>query len=635
MAKARWSVGLLTAGLLALGLLVPASAQTGEKFSPTYKQKQSDVDGVLGYRPRQAGVDYSRPTADEQKNLTLKVILGDRPNSTGWLLLDPQGRPLRRFLDSNGDGDIDIWSYYKDGLEVYRDIASTYKKERPDQFRWYNTNGSKWGVDGNGDGKISSWRMISAEEAAQEAYAAVVTRDFNRLRALFISDSEMAALKLPETQAARIRDAQAKAAAKFQELTKVSNLVPQSQFLRVEAAVPQCVPADARGPASDVLRFPSRAILYETAEKRHEWLHTGEMIQVGAAWRMTEVPGQTEGGPGGVEPDEALKPLMDKLADLDKKSTQMPGPPGKYADVYDYNFKRVALIEQIYAKVSEPKEKENWMKQVLDNLCTAHLSNLPENVQLSRLTQYKDQFAKTAAGSNLAGYAHFREMWARFAPLLINPDAKVQNDWQDELAKFVSAYPNAEDTPDALIQLAMGCEFSGKEEQAKNYYKALFTRFPDHALAEKAQGAFNRLSLNGQPMVLAGPTLSGSQFDIGKLKGKVVVVYYWASFLKVSVGDFAQFKQMQTAYGAKGFEVVTINLDDRIEDAAKYVQTNAAPGTHLFQAQGDKFGLNSPLATQYGIMALPTIFLVGKDGRVINRSIQINELDAAVSKALQ
>jgi thiol-disulfide isomerase/thioredoxin len=638
MAKARWSLGLVTAGLLALGLLVPASAQTGDKFSPTYKQKQADVDGVLGYRPRQAGVDYSRPTAEEQKSLTLKVIMGDRPNSTGWLLLDPQGRPLRRFLDSNGDGDIDIWSYYKDGVEVYRDIASTYKKEKPDQFRWYNTGGSKWGVDGVGDGKISAWRMISAEEAAQEAFAAVVTRDFARLRALFITESEMAtALKLPEAQVARIRDAQAKAAANFQELAKIPSLVPQSQLIRVESAVPQCMPADARGPLTDVLRFPNRAILYETTDKKKqpEWLHTGEMIQVGAAWRLTGVPSQTEGPVDSSLSDETLKPLMEKLADLDKNVPPAYPPGPKNQRGFDYNLKRAALIEQIYPKVADPKEKETWVKQLLDNLCNAYLASGSDNAVLARLKQYKDQLAASAAGSNLAAYAHFKEMWAKYAPLLVNSDAKVQNEWHEELAKFVQAYPTAEDTPDALIQLGMGCEFSGKEDQAKNYYQALATRFPGHVLAPKADGAFRRLSLNGQPMPLTGPTLSGAQFDMSKLQGKVIVVYYWATYCEVSIGDFARMKQMLATYGAKGFEVVAVNLNDRLEDAAKYVQANAAPGTHLFQAQGDQFGLGSPLAIQYGIMALPTMILVGKDGRVINRSIQINELDQAVSKAVQ
>ena len=92
---------------------------------------------------------------------------------------------------------------------------------------------------------------------------------------------------------------------------------------------------------------------------------------------------------------------------------------------------------------------------------------------------------------------------------------------------------------------------------------------------------------------------------------------------------------MLSTYAAKGFELVSVNLDDRQEDASKYVQSNAVPGTVLFQSNGEQSGMTSPLATQYGIMALPSMFLVGKDGKVINRSLQINELEEAVRRAVQ
>src|SRR5580704_12341299 len=140
MAMARWGAGLVTAGLLVLGSLVPASAQTGDRFDAKYVSRQEDMD-------------YGKPSPEEQKACTMKLIVGDRPNSSGWLLLDPQGRPLRRFFDSNGDRNIDVWSYFKDGLEVYREycISVTSNADQlplaPNHFRWLSTGGSKWGVD--------------------------------------------------------------------------------------------------------------------------------------------------------------------------------------------------------------------------------------------------------------------------------------------------------------------------------------------------------------------------------------------------------------------------------------------------------------------------------------------------------
>ncbi len=45
-------------------------------------------------------------------------------------------------------------------------------------------------------------------------------------------------------------------------------------------------------------------------------------------------------------------------------------------------------------------------------------------------------------------------------------------------------------------------------------------------------------------------------------------------------------------------------------------------------------GLDSPLATYYGINAMPHLFLVGKDGKVINRTLQVGDLEIELRKAL-
>ena len=55
-------------------------------------------------------------------------------------------RDLRKFVDTNDDNVVDQWSYYKDGVEVYRDIDSNYNG-KADQYRWFHTGGSRWGLD--------------------------------------------------------------------------------------------------------------------------------------------------------------------------------------------------------------------------------------------------------------------------------------------------------------------------------------------------------------------------------------------------------------------------------------------------------------------------------------------------------
>ena len=66
-----------------------------------------------------------------------KVDREERGKSVGWVVLGPEGQILRRFVDSDGDGQVDQWRYFNHGIEVYRDIDSN-KNNKPDQCRWLN-----------------------------------------------------------------------------------------------------------------------------------------------------------------------------------------------------------------------------------------------------------------------------------------------------------------------------------------------------------------------------------------------------------------------------------------------------------------------------------------------------------------
>jgi peroxiredoxin len=639
MAKARVGTGLVaTCLLLCGGTAAPAWAQTNT----------DKVTAILTYRPKQEGVSISTPTPEEMKSCAAEVFNGTRPNSSGYLLKDPQGRPLRRFFDRNGDRKIDVLSYFKDGVEVYREMAISVTSnpdelpEAPNHFRWLNAGGTKHGIDLNRDGKIDYWKVISPEEVAQEVFQAVVARDYARLQALFISDAEIRTLKLPAAEATRLADLQKQAQAKFQEtLKKLPELTAKANFVRVESGPPQCILAEAMGNDHDLLKYASRSILYENAGK-HDWLQTGEMIQVSSGtWRIVDAPVAGDISP--TEPmaktNPELEKLLEQLSELDKATPAPQQTPGKNPEVVRYNLQRVALVEQILSKVTDAKERETWVKQIADNLSTA--AQAEDKGAFQRLIGLRDSITKAQPGTNLAGYLTYRVLWTDFAPRLAGKGdpkespAKIQEQWMAELAKYVQAYPKGDDTPDALIQLAQGSEFAGKDDDARRWYQEIPANFADNPLAAKAAGAIKRLELVGKTMDLSATTTTGAAFDLKGLSGKVVVVYYWASYCDVCTGDFARMKQMLTTHGAKGMELVTVNLDDRPEEASKYLQATPIPGTHLVQpATGQPGGLTGPLATQYGINGLPSMFLIGKDGKVLSTKMQINELEEAVRKAL-
>jgi hypothetical protein len=613
----------LAGGVLVVGLTAPVQA------APTVAQ-------MLGFRPRQEGVVCTTPAPDTHS--TCKVELDKPGKGSGWVLKDDEGNLVRRFFDSNGDNRIDVWSYYKDGVEVYREVDTTFSG-KPDQYRWLNAGGSKWGIDEDRDGRIESWKVISPEEVSQEVLSALIARDYPRFQALLLTESELKGLELPAEQASRAREQLKGAQEKFQEtVSKLTKLSAKSTWIHLETAAPQCVPTES---GRDVIKHALGTILYETGAG-NDWIQTGEMYQVGSAWRLvsgpqpgTSIPRPTVKGEVSDIDDPAVQKLVEELTELDKKAPKSEGGPS--AEVAQYHLKRANLLEQIVSRTKQA-QRDSWIRQLADTLSSAAQSSpSSDTTALQRIGALQKSLVERLPGQNLTAYVTFREMQASYAAQL-DPEKKanvekVQQAWIEKLSAFVQTYPQAEDTPDALLQLGQVNEFLNKEVEAKNWYAQLKKSFADRPQAAKAEGAIRRLNLEGQPLKLAGPTLEdpNQTFDVEQLHGKVVVVYYWASWNRDSSTDFTKLKQVLDNHGSKGVALVCVNLDGTAKEASAFVQRVSAPGTHLHQDGG----LESKLATDYGFQLLPHLFLVGKDGKVVNRNVQLVNVEDEVKKLLK
>jgi hypothetical protein len=586
------------------------------------------VSKMLEYQPRHEAA-ISTPTAAEQASCKVELVKGKV--GSGWALKDAQGRLLRRYYSSDGRN-VDTYSFYLDGVEVYRDIVSPGSRA-PDQFRWLNAGGSKWGVDEDKNGTIDTWKVISAEEVSQEILKALATRDLHRLEACLITDDDLRALGLPTEMADEIRAKRKTIKAKFEAtIAKLTKLSEKAQWLHLETAAPQCLPADQTGARVDLIKHARATVLFD-AGGSSDWFQVGPMILVGAAWKVLDAPTTgaaiSEDKPDVVDlaKDPKLQALVEKLTELDKRNVGSSG-----AATVKHHLDRADLLEQIVAAV-KPTERDPWIRQVADSLASAlQATSKGDATAASRLASLEKQLVQHMEGSNLTAYVAFRRMQAEYSVKI--SDGKdfqgVQKDWMEKLTAFVKNYAKAEDTPDAMLQLGMVCEFLGKEVEAKNWYSQLAKAFPDKPQAFKAAGAAQRLDLEGQPVRLSGPLLEGgATVDLQQLSGKVVLIYYWASWNGQAAGDFAKLKGIAEA-NKGAVELVSVNLDGSADEAKAFLAKNPLPARHLYQPGG----LESKLATQYGIMVLPTMLVVGKDGKCVSKSAQVNTAEEEVKKQL-
>ena len=192
-------------------------------------------------------------------------------------------------------------------------------------------------------------------------------------------------------------------------------------------------------------------------------------------------------------------------------------------------------------------------------------------------------------------------------------------------------YPKVEQSSDAMLQLALWAEFSteAKPGSAEEWYTKIEKNFPGSEAAATARGALVRLKSEGKRISFSGKILGSSRsFDIQAVRGKAVLINFWDSENDL---DFAELKKVYDSYAKKGFEVVNVNLDSSVDDAKNAVKKYNLPGIHLFEEGGKK----SRLSRQLGIALIPTMILIGKDGKVVDRNIQLAELEKEVDRQIR
>ncbi len=619
--------------LVALPMILFGSANLdAAPAAPTAEQ-------ALALKPIQPGIQYETPSGADVKKCAVK--LEKEGKTTAWVVRAEGGQVLRRFADTNGDNSLDVWSYFNNGLEVYRDQDTDFDNVA-DQYRWYHTGGSRWGVDEDEDGTIDYWKQISPQEVAEEAVLAIQQKDLERFNLLLLTKSELDRLGLGKTLKSQITDQRSTAAKDFGKLTREQKKISKAtRFVDFGASRPGVVPSGTDGSTKDITICENVSALVDNGGVPDQLL-LGSLVQVGQAWRLVESPKLGDSGPklanvfsvpsysqnhSSTGPSKETQDLMARLEKLDQKTG---GDMGNEAQITE----RVAILERIATSTENRQEQQQWYLQLADLLSAAAQSKGYAK-GVTKLQQLETSSTVRANGKELVSQIRYRRIGAEYGFGLQNPKAdyaKLQNQWTTELQDFVKAFPQASSTPDALLQLGMADEFAGEIDKATAWYKRLASEFPQSKAGTKAAGALRRLGSVGKALPLRGTSLAGKQIDLTRppYRGKFVVVHYWATWCEPCKQDMEKLNDMRRKYGAK-LEIVGVNLDNSATDAKAYLSSKRYGWQHLY----DEKGLEGTRASEIGVMTLPLMLVVDNKGAVANRNLNGSEIETELQRLIR
>jgi thiol-disulfide isomerase/thioredoxin len=132
---------------------------------------------------------------------------------------------------------------------------------------------------------------------------------------------------------------------------------------------------------------------------------------------------------------------------------------------------------------------------------------------------------------------------------------------------------------------------------------------------------------------MSSQAIAGDKLDLRDFEGRVVVIDFWASWCVPCRRSFPWLNAMQSKYADDGLVIIGVNVDRNRADADKFLQQFPASFDLIFDSEAD-------LATRFGVQAMPSSFVIGRDGTISNRHLGFktkkeSEYEAALVAALE
>lgn len=146
--------------------------------------------------------------------------------------------------------------------------------------------------------------------------------------------------------------------------------------------------------------------------------------------------------------------------------------------------------------------------------------------------------------------------------------------------------------------------------------KSLYAKYPDNAFVKDIHNKVEskmRLAPGSPAPEINLPDPEGNNIALSSLKGKVVLIDFWASWCSPCRRENPNNVKLYSKYKSKGFEIYGVSLDKERSNWVKAIKDDNLTWIHV----SDLRYWQSVAARQYGVGSIPFTVLIDKDGKII------------------
>ncbi len=146
------------------------------------------------------------------------------------------------------------------------------------------------------------------------------------------------------------------------------------------------------------------------------------------------------------------------------------------------------------------------------------------------------------------------------------------------------------------------------------------------------KGLLEALSLSAYPATMTPPefsgmTAAGRRVSLSELRGRVVLLNFWASWCQECRPEMPAFEGLHRDFTAQGLTVLGINVREGRQAVQNYAKELGLTFPFLLDSKGE-------IRASYGVIGLPTTFLIGRDGRTVALAVGPREWGSEPARAI-
>lgn len=129
---------------------------------------------------------------------------------------------------------------------------------------------------------------------------------------------------------------------------------------------------------------------------------------------------------------------------------------------------------------------------------------------------------------------------------------------------------------------------------------------------------------------LVGETPEGTNWSLSQMRGKYVLIDFWASWCGPCRREMPAVKVVYDKYKSKGFDILGVSLDREKEKWVQAIQQDGLPWKHI----SDLKGWESALSRLYSVTSIPQTILLDKEGKIITRGLRGEQLEVKLKELI-